>query len=87
MDPAAQEQLLMLLACGGMMLVIGYWAGSEMAIWEAFLKANPEIRRKFEHFRTLPKPADPHVCPKHGMKVQPGRKCWVDDCGWTSPPR
>ena len=81
------EQLLMLLAAGGMLVVVGMWAGLQMALWESFLDANPEIRRKYEHFLRLPKPSDPHVCPKHGMKISPGERCWVERCGWRSPPK
>lgn len=80
------EQLLMLMTLGLLLATIALFAGMRLGQFEAFLEVNPEIKRKFEHFLRLPKPPDPHTCPTHHMKIQPGKRCWVGDCDWRSPP-
>jgi hypothetical protein len=80
------EQLLMLMILGLMLAVIALFAGMRLGQFEAFLDVNPEVKRKFQHFLTLPKPPDPHVCPTHHMKIKPGARCWVGECDWRSPP-
>lgn len=76
------ESLLMLFSAGGMLLMAGYYAATEWALHEKFLDLNPEIRHKYDQWRRQP---DPHVCPRHHLKVKPGQPCRIERCDWKSP--
>jgi hypothetical protein len=85
LDNLGLERDFMLLAIGSILAVMGFFSATEWALHEKFMDLNPEIRRKFDHFRRNP-PPDPHVCPRHHLKVKAEQRCWMKGCDWRSPP-